>query len=153
MTRWMWIAIALALALALAPGCERKPEDPGPSCEAITDHVYEVTRKAYPGHGEMAMGNRKADVARCEARKLTAKQRRCMLAAQTPEGVAQCLPRQKTDAPKPGVPPVPTTPAPAAPAPAAPAPPAPAPATPAPTAPAPAAPTAPAPAPAAPAPQ
>ena len=98
MMRWMWIAIALALALA--PGCERKPEDPGPSCEAITDHVYEVTRKAYPGHGEMAMGNRKADVARCEARKLTAKQRRCMLAAQTPEGVAQCLPRQKTDEPK-----------------------------------------------------
>jgi hypothetical protein len=122
MTRWMWIAIAVALASVL--GCERKPGDPGPSCAAVTDHVYEVTRKAYPGHGEMAMGNRKADIARCEARKLTAKQRRCMLEAQTPDTMAQCMPREKPGEKKqqaPAAPPAAPASPPAASPPAAPA--------------------------------
>jgi hypothetical protein len=136
MTRWMWIAITVALALVL--GCERKPEDPGPSCAAVTDHVYEVTRKAYPGHGDMMMGNRKADIAGCEARKLTAKQRRCMLEAQSPDAVAQCSrekpgeKKQQAAPPPPAAPAAPASPpaspaSPAAPAspPAAPAPPAP----------------------------
>lgn len=134
MTRWIWIAIVLAL------GCGKdKKEDPGPTCAAVTDHVYEVSRKAYPGHGDMAMGNRAADIARCEARKLTGKQRRCMLEAQSMEALALCLPRDKPDERKPRPTAAPPAPAAPAPAPAAPAAPAPAPAAPAPAAPAPAA--------------
>ncbi len=133
--RWMWIALVLAL------GCERKQEPPGPSCEQVADHMNEIARKAYPGHADMMpAGSRKAYVASCESRKLTGKQRRCMLQAQSLDAMAQCMPRDKADAKKPegrAGPPVPSAAPGAAPAPAAP--PAPAPAAPAP-APAPAAP-------------
>lgn len=123
MTRWTWIAMVLAL------GCSKSKEDPGPSCEKVAEHVNEVATKAYPGHSEMMpKGSRKAYVASCEARKLTGKQRRCMLEAQSMEAIAQCLPRPKTDEKKPeAAPRVPTAPAPVPTAPA-PAPPAPAPA-------------------------
>jgi hypothetical protein len=120
MMRWTWIAVVLAFAL----GCKGK-EDPGPSCKEVTDHVYEITRKAYPGHGDMMMGNPKTDVARCEARKMSAAQRRCMLQAQSVEALAQCVPREKPDEKKPEArpgTPAPTPPAPTAPPPAAPAP-------------------------------
>ena len=132
--RSTWIAVVLAFA----PGCKGK-EDPGPSCKEVTDHVYEVTRKAYPGHGDMMMGNPKADVARCEARKMSGAQRRCMLQAQSVEALAQCVPREKPEEKKPEARPGTPAPAPTAPSPAAPptsgAPPAPTP--PAPTPPAP----------------
>jgi hypothetical protein len=98
MLRWMWIATALAAGAAA--GCERKQEV-GPSCKVITEHVYEITRKAYPGHGEMQMGNPKADIARCEARKLTLAQRRCMVEAKSVEALASCLPRDKPGEQKP----------------------------------------------------
>src|SRR6187402_3545957 len=91
--RWTWIAIGLVAGLAAA--CERKQAPPGPSCQVVTEHVYELTRKAYPGHGEMQMGNLKTDVARCEARKLTGAQRRCMVEARSVEALASCLPRRR----------------------------------------------------------
>jgi hypothetical protein len=97
--RWMWIATVLATATA-STGCERKQEKPAPSCAMVTEHVYEITRKAYPGHGDMQMGNRKDDIARCEARKMSAEQRRCMVAAQSMEALAQCA-RNKADEKKP----------------------------------------------------
>lgn len=112
MTRWMWIAIVLGL------GCERKQDAPGPSCMQIADHMAEIASKAYPGHTEMMpASSRKAYVAQCEARKLTAKQRHCMLAAQSMEALAACMPRDKADEKKPeaprGVPAPPAAPAPA----------------------------------------
>jgi hypothetical protein len=107
MSRWMWIALVLAL------GCGKK-DDAGPSCVQVADHVNEIATKAYPGHGEMMpAGSRKNYVAGCEARKLTGKQRRCMVEAQSMEALAACLPRDKAEEPKPGAPPPPGAPAPA----------------------------------------
>jgi hypothetical protein len=151
--RWTWIAIGLAIGLA--PGCERKPDDPGPSCDKVADHVAEVARKAFPGHGDMMpASSRKAYVESCQSRKLSAKQRRCMLEAQSVDAIAECMPKEKGEKkpeiqrgtpapPAPAPPPAPSgTPAPA-PAPSGtptpPPTPAPSPA-PAPAAPAPAAP-------------
>jgi hypothetical protein len=99
MTRCMWIAIALALGC----GCERKKEDPGPTCEQVADHMNEISRKAYPGHGDMMpASSRKVYVAQCQSRKLTGKQRRCILDAQSIEAMAACMPREKPDEKKPG---------------------------------------------------
>jgi hypothetical protein len=119
MTRWMWIAMVLAL------GCDKRKEDPGPSCEQVAEHVNEVATKAYPGHSEMLpKSSRKAYVESCKARKLTGKQRRCMLEAPSMEAIAMCVPRPKADEKSPGAAPraapapAPTAPAPAAPAPA-----------------------------------
>jgi hypothetical protein len=128
MPRWIWIA----LVPALAAGCSKK-EDPGPPCGQVADHVTEVVAKAYPGHADMMpKGARKQWVASCESRKLTAKQRRCMMDAQTPDALAACI-REKVDEKQPGTTPLPgATPAPSAVPPAAPAPSAAPPATPTP---------------------
>jgi hypothetical protein len=111
MMRWTWIAVVLAL------GCKGK-EDPGPPCTKVADHVNEVVSKSIPGHGDMMpASSRKAWVASCEARKLTGKQRRCMLSAQSPEALAECMPREKTEDKKPAAPPGTPAPPPMAPAP------------------------------------
>ena len=131
-----WTLIALALALALGCGCGK--DDPGPPCTKVAEHVNDVVSKAMPGHGEMMPpSSRKAWVASCEARKLTGKQRSCMMAAQTPDELAACLPKEKPGEKKPEAPAGMPGPAPASPGtpPAGAAPPAPAP--PAPAAPAP----------------
>jgi hypothetical protein len=146
-SRWMWIAIGIAAGGAL--GCKG---DSGPPCSKVAEHVAEVVSKQYPGHVEMMSDTvRKQWVTACEARKLTGKQRQCMLDAKTSEGLSACLPKGQPDEKPPagGVPvPVPPTPAPgatppaatppAATPPAAPAPPPPAATPPAPAAPAPA---------------
>jgi hypothetical protein len=62
-----------------------------PTCAEVTDHVLEITRIAYPGHGDMgASGNREAQVQQCEARKLPAAERRCMMSAKSMEDLGQC---------------------------------------------------------------
>jgi hypothetical protein len=152
MTRWMWIAIALGLGFGGAPGCSKK-DDPGPPCTKVAEHVNEIVTKAYPGHGEMMpTSSRQEYAASCEARKLTGKQRRCLLEAQSLEALATCLPKGDPGGSKPpapgaappaGAPPAapPASGAPAVP-PASGAPAAPTPAPGAPAAPAPAAPPA-----------
>ena len=133
MMRWIWIAMAMALA-----GCgSKKLEDPGPPCSKVADHVNEIAQQAYPGHTDMMPKNsRKAYIASCEQRKLTAKQRRCMLEAKNMDGLAECQRQgQKLHDDPAGTPagapaPAPTTPAPSGTTPTAP--------TPAPAAPAPA---------------
>jgi len=120
-SRWMWIAIGLAAGGAA--GCKR---DAGPPCTKVADHVAEVVTKEHPGHGEMMPESaRKQWVATCQARKLTGKQRQCMLDAKTSEGLAACLPKEKPDdkVPAGGVP-VPIPPSPGATPPAATPPPA-----------------------------
>jgi hypothetical protein len=89
------VALLLALGAPVAAGCGSKKEDPGPPCAKVMEHVHEVARKAFPGHGDMAMGNIKVDVERCEARKLPASVRRCMVSAQTMEELSKCQPREK----------------------------------------------------------
>jgi hypothetical protein len=85
MTRWTFVAVVLALGCGL--GCGKS--DPGPSCEKVTDHVFEITTKAFPGH-ESGMGNRKAYIEACESRKMSASERKCLLAAQDTLSLAKC---------------------------------------------------------------
>jgi hypothetical protein len=98
MTRWTFVAVVLAL------GCG-KSEDPGPSCEQVTDHVFEITSKAFPGHGDM--GNRKAYIESCKSRNLSASEKRCMLAAQDTLSLAKCRKVPEGARPPTGKPPVP----------------------------------------------
>ena len=112
MTRWTFVAVVLALASGPGSGLGcGKSEDPGPSCEKVTDHVFEISTKAFPGHGDMAMGNRKDYIAGCEARKMPASERRCLLAAQDMMSLAKCRkipdeakPPGKPQPPKPAAP-------------------------------------------------
>jgi hypothetical protein len=131
----------MTLALALIAGCGKsKGEDPGPSCEAVAAHVTEVAQKRYPGHGDMMpTSSRKAYVASCQSRKLSAKVRRCMLEAQSMDALAACQRLEhRSEEPAPGTTGAPSSPsAPATPSASAPAAPAPAPAAPASPAPAP----------------
>lgn len=81
----------LAFVLLLAACSKKAAEDKGPTCAEVTDHVLEIARIAYPGHGDMgANGNRQAQIEQCEARKVPAAERRCMIAAKSMEALAQC---------------------------------------------------------------
>lgn len=82
----------LAFVLLLAACSKKAPaKDNGPTCAEVTDHVLEVARIAYPGHGDMgASGNRQSQIDACETRKPPATQRRCMMAAKSMEALAQC---------------------------------------------------------------
>ena len=82
--------LAFALVVALA-ACGGKKEDPGPSCEQLTDHLLAVMNQSVPpGHGNMQMGNHKLMVQRCDEKKYPAKVRTCMLAAKTMPEAAEC---------------------------------------------------------------
>jgi len=100
------------LVFAIVAGCS-KPEKV-PSCAEVTDHVLAIVQQAYPGHGDMGgMGNRTHEIEACEARKVPAAERRCILAAKDMNGIATCRKRSVNDAPQPA-PTVPPVPAPAA---------------------------------------
>jgi hypothetical protein len=87
-----WILLPLLIA-----GCS-KP-DPGPSCTVIADHMLEVTKQELVGHGDEIMGQRKSMVEGCEARKWSADQRRCLMAAKDLAGFAACRAGNAADAP------------------------------------------------------
>lgn len=78
------------VAVVLLASCQSKPAEKVPSCAELTEHLYSVTKIAYPGHGDMEMGNRKNEVAACEARKPSAGERRCIMAAKDLTAVAAC---------------------------------------------------------------
>jgi hypothetical protein len=81
----------LAFVLLLAACSNKAAEDQGPTCAVVTDHVLEIARITYPGHGDMGgAGNRKAQIEQCEVRKMPAVERRCMMAAKTLEALAEC---------------------------------------------------------------
>jgi hypothetical protein len=81
----------LAFVLLLVACSKKAAEDKGPTCAEVTDHVLEVARIAYPGHGDMgASGNRQSQIDACEARKMPVAERRCMIAAKSMEALAQC---------------------------------------------------------------
>jgi hypothetical protein len=84
-------------AVIAAAGCSTK--DDGPTCAQVTDHLFEVTKIAYPGHGDMAMGNRKSEIESCEKRKIPADVRRCIMAAPDMTGVAKCRASSATPPP------------------------------------------------------
>ncbi len=98
------------VVVLLLTACNKQAEKL-PSCAEVTDHLLEVTRIAYPGHGDMgARGNRQAEIDACESRHLTAKERHCILAAKTTEAIELCRRervKQESDAvpARPGAPP------------------------------------------------
>lgn len=108
--RWSLCSPIVALAVALAAGCGKREQEKVPSCAELTEHLYEVTRIAYPGHGDMEMGNRKAEIEACEQRNLPAAERRCMMAAKDLAGVAACRKHSAPPASKPAKPAAPAAP-------------------------------------------
>jgi hypothetical protein len=103
--RAMLFAIAV-LGLA-ACGSKKKKEDAGPSCEQVVDHMLVVMKSGLTGHGSVELGNKKQMLDQCESRKLSAEQRKCMLAAKDVVTLANCsAPPRPTPAPTaPAVPP------------------------------------------------
>ena len=68
-----------------------KTDDKAPTCAEVTDHVLKTVQIAYPGHGDMnGRGNRETEIQQCEARKMSASERRCVIGAKTPQAIAQC---------------------------------------------------------------
>lgn len=85
-----WILFAMVMVVTgVATGCGSK-SDPGPTCAQITDHMLEVTKQELVGHGDELLGQRKQLIEQCEARKMNADQRRCLLAAKDMAGFATC---------------------------------------------------------------
>src|SRR5690349_1197009 len=64
--------------------------DSGPSCTQVTDHMLEVTKQEIAGHGDELLGQRRQMIEQCETRKMTADQRRCLVAAKDMAGFAAC---------------------------------------------------------------
>ena len=76
--------------LVLLVGCS-KSADKVPTCAEVTDHLLKTVQIAYPGHGDMSgRGNRETEIQQCEARKMSTSERRCILAAKTPEAIGEC---------------------------------------------------------------
>ncbi len=87
--RWILLAMVMVATAATVVGCGSK-SDPGPTCAQITDHMLEVTKQELVGHGDELLGQRKTMIEQCEGRKLTADQRRCLVAAKDMAGFAAC---------------------------------------------------------------
>jgi len=82
---------ALLLVAILATGCSKSSKpDPGPSCDQVVDHMLVVMKQGLTGHDDLALGNKKQMVEQCESRKLSAKERRCLLEAKDLAGLASC---------------------------------------------------------------
>ena len=63
----------------------------GPSCEKVVDNMMAITKAAMPaGHDGMAMQNRKQMLDQCEARKMSAEQRTCLVDAKDITQMAAC---------------------------------------------------------------
>ena len=99
--------LRLVLVAALLVACSKKKEDAGPTCDQVADNLIAVTKQMLPGHGDQAMGDRKAMVAQCEQRKMPAAQRKCLVAAKTFDELAKC----RGNEPVPAQRPAPVTPA------------------------------------------
>jgi len=82
--------------LAVVAAC--KKADPPPACPQVVDHMLEVMKTGLTGHGNLELGNRKQMIDQCEQRKLSATERRCMLAAKDLPALASCR-AQPTPAP------------------------------------------------------
>jgi len=80
------------LALALIAGCSKKDE--GPSCDKVVDNMLAITKTAMTGHGDMELGNKKQMVEQCVARKMSAEQRTCLVAAKDLNALGACTPKK-----------------------------------------------------------
>lgn len=85
--RWIFLVAMLVCLM----GCNKQsaPEKV-PTCAELTTKISELTKIAYPGHGEMEMGNSKRDIAICEEKNPSPKERKCIMAAKDVPGIAAC---------------------------------------------------------------
>ena len=103
----------VCIALIVLAACQKKQEDPGPSCEQLTDHMLQVTRQSLLGHEAMSKNIRAQSIAQCEQRHLTKVTRVCMMAAKDTAGLVECyrkepgahLPPRPRPLPRPTIPP------------------------------------------------
>jgi hypothetical protein len=84
--------------VAMLAGCNKTAEKV-PTCAELSAKLSEVTKIAYPGHGDVEMGNSKRDIEACEARAPKPAERRCIMAAKDLAGVTAC---RKASIEKPG---------------------------------------------------
>lgn len=93
-----------------------KKDDPGPSCQQVTDHMLEVM-KQLPGHEGVNMSpgaDRNAMIQQCTQRNYTKQERECLLNAKNLDGFAACRPPKVPPALRPmAAPPAPPAPPPA----------------------------------------
>jgi hypothetical protein len=78
-----WIVVA---ALAACGG----KDDPGPSCDQLTDHLLSIMTGTVPGHAGMAMAPRQLMIQRCDEKHYAPQIRTCMMAATTMAAAGAC---------------------------------------------------------------
>ena len=83
----------IAASLLFATSCK---SDPGPACPQVVDHMLEITKQQYGGHGGLELANRKQMIAECERRGYPRAMRVCLTGAKTLEDLGTC---QKPDPP------------------------------------------------------
>lgn len=86
---------ATLLALLLLTGCSKSKSaapDPGPGCPEVVENMLVVMKQIVTGHGDVELGNRQQMIDQCEARKYSATERKCMVAAKTLDDLASCKP-------------------------------------------------------------
>jgi hypothetical protein len=112
--------VVLAVGITVA-GCATKKPDPGPACPEVVDHMLAVMKQGLTGHDAVDLGNRKQMIEQCEARDMSAAERKCLAAAKDLTALATCAAARRDPSAAP-----PTAPSPAAvpppPTPAAPSP-------------------------------
>lgn len=80
----------IILVLALC-ACSKKAEEKAVSCAEVTDNMLKIMQAQYPGHGDMGgMGNREQAIQQCEARKMPAAEKRCIVNAKSTDDLAAC---------------------------------------------------------------
>lgn len=83
----------IVLLVASLTACSKTSES-GPSCDKVVDNMLAVTKTQLTGHGDMELGNRKVMIEQCEARKMPAEQRTCLVTAKDLAAIAACTPKK-----------------------------------------------------------
>lgn len=92
-------ATLFALLVVASAACAKKSEPPPPACPEVVDHMLVIMKQGLTGHDSVNLGNRQQMIDQCEARKLSATERRCMLGAKDLTALASCRPRPAPTAP------------------------------------------------------
>jgi len=83
------ILFVVGLGISLS-ACGSK-SDPGPSCEAVVDHMLDITKQQLVGHDNVVFASqKKAMVAQCKTRNMPAETRKCLIGAETISDIAKC---------------------------------------------------------------
>jgi hypothetical protein len=77
------------LFILFVVACQKKA-DPGPPCDQVVDHMFEVTKQMLVGHDAMTKTMRTQAIQQCEQRNMPKDQRECIMAAKDSEGLSAC---------------------------------------------------------------